>query len=477
MDRLAPDPAPARILIVDDDRALREGLAETVSDLGHRPVLAASGAEALARMAADPGIAAVLLDLRMPGDLDGMAVLQRLRALPQPPPVTVLTAYASAENTIEAMRLGAYDHLTKPVGRAELAGLIGGMLALAASAAPDAPGPAAPSSLIGSSEAMRRVQKAVGLAADSDATVLLQGETGTGKEVAARALHAHGRRRDGPFVPVNCAAIPAELLESELFGHLRGAFTGATQDRPGAFREADGGTLFLDEIGDMPPSMQAKILRALQERVVTPVGGRPVPVDVRVVAATHRDLPRLVAEGGFRQDLFYRLNVVPITLPPLRERLADILPLAEHFLCASGAGPKRLASDAAAALMRHPWPGNVRELRNVIERAAVLARGAVIGADDLGLSDPGRPDGVPGAEAVLPGWLDGDLPGAVARLEEAMIRRALGESGGNRAQAAKRLGIQRQLLYAKIERYGLRDAAVSENPTGDVGNPDGRTLA
>ncbi|PIK69480.1 sigma-54-dependent Fis family transcriptional regulator [Methylobacterium frigidaeris] len=466
-----------RILIVDDEPALREGLAETVSDLGHCPVLAASGAEALARVAADPAIAAVLLDLRMPGDLDGMAVLKRLRSGPRPPPVAVLTAYASAENTIEAMRLGAYDHLTKPVGRAELAGLLGGMLALPADAAPDASAPAGPSALIGSSEAMRRVQKAVGLAADSDATVLLQGETGTGKEVAARALHAYGRRQAGPFVPVNCAAIPADLLESELFGHLRGAFTGATSDRTGAFREADGGTLFLDEIGDMPPSMQAKILRALQERVVTPVGGRPAPVDVRVVAATHRDLPRLVAEGGFRQDLFYRLNVVPITLPPLRERLADILALAEHFLCWSGAGQKRLGPEAAAALMRYPWPGNVRELRNVIERAAVLARGAVIGAEDLGLRDPGPPGEAPGAEGFLPAWLHGDLPGAVARLEEAMIRRALRASGGNRARAAKSLGIQRQLLYAKIERYGLRDAAMSGNQTDDVANPDGPPLA
>ncbi|KMO09843.1 sigma 54-interacting transcriptional regulator, partial [Methylobacterium platani] len=254
-------------------------------------------------------------------------------------------------------------------------------------------------------------------------------ETGTGKEVAARALHAHGRRRAGPFVPVNCAAIPADLLESELFGHLRGAFTGATQDRPGAFREAEGGTLFLDEIGDMPPAMQAKILRALQERVVTPVGGRPVPVAVRVVAATHRDLPQLVAEGGFRQDLFYRLNVVPITLPPLRERLADILSLAEHFLTLSGAGPKRLGAEAAAALMRHPWPGNVRELRNVIERAALLARGPVIGPADLGLSGNLGLAGDGMAAASLPDGRDGDrpgdLPGAVARLEEAMIRRAL----------------------------------------------------
>ncbi|NGM34927.1 sigma-54-dependent Fis family transcriptional regulator [Methylobacterium sp. DB0501] len=457
----------AHILIVDDEPALREGLAETVSDLGHRPVLAASGREALERVAADPAIAAVLLDLRMPGDLDGMAVLQRLRARAEAPPVAVLTAFASAENTIEAMRLGAYDHLTKPVGRAELAGLLAGMLARPAAIAA-APAPPGASCLIGTSEAMRRVQKAVGLAADSDATVLLQGETGTGKEIAARALHAHGRRRTGPFVPVNCAAIPADLLESELFGHLRGAFTGATQDRPGAFREAEGGTLFLDEIGDMPPAMQAKILRALQERVVTPVGGRPVPVTVRVVAATHRDLPRLVAEGGFRQDLFYRLNVVPIALPPLRERLADILALAEHFLAASGAGPKRLTPEAAAALMRHPWPGNVRELRNVIERAALLARGPAIGPADLGLAG----DAAPAAESALPDWLGDDLPGAVARLEEAMIRRALRDSGGNRARAAKSLGIQRQLLYAKIERYRLHESESSEIPTEDVRNPD-----
>ena len=462
------DSRPARILIVDDEPALREGLAETVSDLGHVPILAASGAEALACVAADPAIAAVLLDLRMPGALDGMAVLQRLRAQAAAPPVAVLTAYASAENTIEAMRLGAYDHLTKPVGRAELVDLLGGMLARPARPI-EPPAPAAAPGLIGTSEAMRRVQKAVGLAADSDTTVLLQGETGTGKEVAARALHAHGRRSTGPFVPVNCAAIPADLLESELFGHLRGAFTGATQDRAGAFREASGGTLFLDEIGDMPPPMQAKILRVLQERVVTPVGGRPVPVAVRVVAATHRDLPRLVAEGGFRQDLFYRLNVVPIVLPPLRERLADILPLAEHFLTLAGAGTTRLSPEAAALLMRHPWPGNVRELRNVIERAAVLARGPSIGAGDLGLSGPGPEE----AGSALPAWLGDDLPGAVARLEEAMIRRALRASGGNRAQAAKALGIQRQLLYAKIERHGLgRDDAASGNTTPGVGNPD-----
>ncbi|ACL57306.1 sigma-54-dependent transcriptional regulator [Methylobacterium nodulans] len=464
----------ATVLIVDDEPALREGLAETIADLGHEPVLAASGREALARLAANPDIAAVLLDLRMPGDLDGIAVLKRIRDRPRAPPAVVLTAYASAENTIEAMRLGAFDHLTKPVGREELRALLGRMLSLRApgEAAPAAPAAAAETCLVGSSEAMRRVQKAIGLAADSDATVLLQGETGTGKEVVARALHDHGRRWSAPFVPVNCAAIPAELLESELFGHVKGAFTGAAADRPGAFREAQGGTLFLDEIGDMPPAMQAKILRAIQDKVVTPVGGRPVAVEMRVVAATHRDLPALVASGGFRQDLYYRLNVIPIVLPPLRERLADILPLAEHFLAlgAGGGGvPRRLTPQAAARLLRYDWPGNVRELRNIIERAAVLVRGEVIDAADLDLPGFDRPGG-PAPED----WLSGDLPTAVARLEKAMIARALQESSGNRAQAAKRLGIQRQLLYAKIERYGLADrgGGTSERTTPGVGKDD-----
>ena len=414
----------------------------------------------------------MFLDLRMPGELDGMTVLKRIQERAQAPPVVILTAYASAENTIEAMRLGAYDHLTKPVGREELRSLLERMVSRVTLGEVPASPEVAETGLVGSSEGMRRVQKAIGLAADSDATVLLQGETGSGKEVVARALHEHGRRRSMPFVPINCAAIPADLLESELFGHVKGAFTGATSDRRGAFRDAQGGTLFLDEIGDMPPTMQAKILRVLQDRVVTPVGGRPSAVDVRVVAATHRDLPAMVAGGAFRQDLYYRLNVVPITLPPLRERLADIVPLAEHFLrlCADAGRPgKPLTPDAASRLLRHAWPGNVRELRNVVERADVLVRGGAIDAADLGLDEPGSSDG-PDQED----WLSGDLPTAVARLEKAMVGKALRETGGNRAQAAKRLGIQRQLLYAKIERYGLGQPEASGFRTLDVGKDDTR---
>jgi two-component system NtrC family response regulator len=436
------------ILIVDDDAALRDGLAETLSDLGHRPEQAADGAAALARLA-QGGIDAVLLDLRMPG-LDGMTVLRRIRASADPPPVAVLTAVPTAGNTIEAMRLGAVDHLAKPVGRADLSALLARMLP-GGSAPAAAPPPAAEDDIVGGSAALREVQKAIGMLADTDTTVLITGETGTGKEVVARAIHRHGRRAARPFVAVNCAAIPGELLESQLFGHVRGAFTGAIADRAGSFREANSGTLFLDEIGDMDPALQAKLLRVVQERVVTPLGGRPVPVDVRILAATHRDLAAAVREGRFREDLYYRLGVVPVALPPLRERLADIVPLAEHFLSAAGgAAPKRLSAEAAARLLAHSWPGNVRELRNAMERVAALARRPVIAATDLDFLDVAAKPADPGTD-----WLAGELPDAVARLEAAMIRRALADCAGNRAEAARRLGIHRQLLYEKLRRYGI----------------------
>jgi DNA-binding NtrC family response regulator len=448
------------VLIVDDDAALRKALATALSDLGHEPAEAADGAAALAwlvRRRAD----AVLLDLRMPGT-DGMEVLRRIRALADPPPVAVLTAVPTSANTIEAMRLGAADHLAKPIGREDLKALLARMLST------PAPVPSSPvaddDELVGSGSAMREVQKTIGLLADSDSTVLISGETGTGKEVVARAIHRHGRRANVPFVAVNCAAIPAELLESLLFGHVRGAFTGAFADRAGSFQEAGGGTLFLDEIGDMDQAMQAKLLRVLQERVVTPLGGRPVPVDVRVIAATHRDLPSAVRAGHFREDLYYRLGVVPLPVPPLRERLADIVPLAEHFLALAAAGgePKRLSSDAASRLLIHSWPGNVRELRNAMERAAVLVRRPVVTAADLDFLSTSGP--LPNME-----WLPGTLPEAVARLEAEIIRRALVSAGGNRARAAERLGIRRQLLYDKIARYGLDESA---KRTDDVPKED-----
>jgi DNA-binding NtrC family response regulator len=457
----------ATILIVDDDRALRESLEETVAGLGHRSVSAASGSEALARLERE-SVDAVLLDLHLP-EMDGIEVLRRLRENPAPPPVVILTAFASAANTIEAMRLGAFDHLTKPIGRDDLDALLQRMLPRARLARAADVDLGEPETLVGSSEAMRRVQKTIGLAADSDATVLVLGETGTGKELVARALHEHGRRKAKPFIAVNCAAIPSDLLESELFEHVKGAFTGASSDRAGAFREANGGTLLLDEIGDMPPAMQAKILRVLQDRVVTPVGGRSAPVDVRVIAATHRDLTEWIAKGRFREDLYYRLNIVRISLPPLRERLADILPLVEHFLrAASDSEPKQLTAAAAARLLSHSWPGNVRELKNVIERANVLVRSNIIDAGDLDLASD-----IPFASAYQApvDWLAGDLPTALARLEEAMIRRALDACGGNRAEAARRLNVHRQLLYAKMRRYGLLPE-VSEATTAGVVKDD-----
>jgi DNA-binding NtrC family response regulator len=458
----------ATILIVDDDRALREGLAETIAGLGHRPLSAASGQEALARLERE-AVDAVLLDLHMP-EMDGIEVLRRLRENPKRPPVVILTAFASAANTIEAMRLGAFDHLTKPIGRDDLDALLQRVFARGLVARPISVDGSEGDTLIGSSEAMRRVQKTIGLAADSEATVLVLGETGTGKEMVARALHDHGRRKAKAFIAVNCAAIPVDLLESELFGHVKGAFTGAASDRTGAFREANGGTLLLDEIGDMPPAMQAKILRVLQDKVVVPVGGRPAAVDVRVIAATHRDLTEWIAEGRFREDLYYRLNLVRIMLPPLRERLADIVPLAEHFLrAASAREPKQLTAPAAARLLSHSWPGNVRELKNVIERANVFVRGNIIDAGDLDLASD---ISVTSSAEGPVDWLAGDLPTALARLEEAMIRRALDACDGNRAEAARRLNVHRQLLYAKMRRYGLVHLDVSEATTAGVAKDD-----
>jgi DNA-binding NtrC family response regulator len=454
----------ATVLIIDDDAALRDGLSETLTDLGHTPRTASSGREGLAALSG--AIDAVLLDLRMPGGLDGIDVLRRIRSQADAPPVVVLTAFASAENTIEAMRLGAFDHLTKPIGRDELRTLLDRLPSRTRSALSTRQ--SSPDALIGLSDGMRRVQKAIGLAADSQATVLILGETGTGKELVARALHVHSQRKDHPFVAVNCAAIPADLLESELFGHVKGSFTGATSDRAGAFRDAESGTLFLDEIGDMPLAMQAKILRALQERIITPVGGKPVPISARVIAATHRDLSKLVAAGQFREDLYYRLNVVPIAIPPLRERRSDIVPLAEHFLLAAsfGSSGKQLTPAAIETLSRYDWPGNVRELRNVIERACVLTRSDVIDALDIDTGAGG------GQSLTATSQLEADLPAAVAKLEEIMIRTALQACGGNRTEAARRLNINRQLLYTKMQRYGLADGEPSGKATPPVGKDD-----
>lgn len=439
------------VMIIEDDDSVRDSLARALIDLGHRTIQAGSGRIAL-DILREEQIDAIILDLRMP-EMDGLELLRRLRAdRIGAPPVAILTGYATSANTIEAMRLGAFDHLTKPIRRDDLESLISRMLQSRAGgdiAATDSRDHT-DHDLIGPSSAVRAVEKTIGLVADSAVTVMITGETGSGKELVARAIHRHGRRSSGPFVAVNCAAIPAELLESELFGHARGAFTGAVAERSGAFRDADQGTLFLDEVGDMDSVMQAKILRALQERVVTPVGGRPVSVDVRVLAATNRDLTAAVQAGRFREDLFYRLNVVPIHLAPLRDRLADIVPLAEHFLRGVTDPPKQLTAEAAARLMAYPWPGNVRELKNAIERAAVLCRSDALAASDFDfLTTASTPLQSPSD------WARGDLPSAITQLEIYMITRALHETAGNRAEAARRLGIRRQQLYSKVQKYGI----------------------
>jgi two-component system NtrC family response regulator len=463
----------ARILIIDDDDAFRETLAETLVAFGHAVDGAADGERALALLRSAAPFDAIFLDQRMPR-LDGLATLAALRAGSAPPPVVMLTAFASAGATIEAMRLGAFDHLAKPVTREALRAVLERILqrctapaALPAGVSDDDDEAPDDADLIGPSEAMRDVHKRIGMAAASTAPVLVLGETGTGKEVVARALHRYSARAAGPFVAVNCAAIPAELLESELFGHVRGAYTGAVGERPGCFRMADGGVLLLDEIGDMPLDVQAKILRVLQEREVVPLGGsRPIPVDVRIVAATHRDLDQAVREGRFRADLLYRLDVLSIRLPALRERPLDIVPLALHFLrraagdTTAGAAAQTLSADGAEWLLRRRWPGNVRELCNAMARCQALVRHAVIDAADLEAvlapqASAPAPE-VGSADGALPDdWYGQPLPQAVERLERLLLERALDQAHGNRAEAARRLGIHRQLLYRKLSQYGL----------------------
>lgn len=439
------------ILLVDDDAAFRESLGEALEDLGYAVVHAGSTRQALGCLRAhSPALA--IVDLRMHHD-DGLTFLREARAQCPEMPCVILTGYASSQNTIEAMRLGAFDHLTKPIGREPLREL----LLRALPPVEPAPATALPQTptdeLIGDSDAMRQVFKLIGQAAASDASVMILGETGTGKEMVAFALHRNGPRAQKPFIAVNCAAIPADLLESELFGHIKGAFTGAHADRLGRFREAQGGTLFLDEIGDMSMVTQAKILRVLQERQVSPLGSsQTIAVDVRLVAATHRDLTAWIEQGQFREDLWYRLQVINVQLPPLRERQGDIVALAEHFLrsASDGRGPRRLSAQAIQSLLNHSWPGNVRELRNTMQRAALLGKGTVIDVQSLGLT----PSTLSSTRLELD-W-EGPLEAAVAAVEREMILRALVRAGQNRAEAARLLGISRQQLYRKLEQLDLQ---------------------
>jgi DNA-binding NtrC family response regulator len=450
-----------RVLVVDDEPGVQESLRMLLKD-DCEVVLSASVDEALRALSATPPDL-VLLDLVMPGR-SGFDLLAELSAAPDAPPVVVLTGTRTVATAVEAMKQGAADYVTKPFEVEALRIKIRQLLErrdlerevaqLRAQVEPQE----RLGDLLGASEPMQRVYRTIRRVADSKATVLIRGESGTGKELAARAIHALGARGDGPFVAVNCAGIPDTLIESELFGHERGAFTDARERRVGRFEAASGGTLFLDEIGELAPAVQAKLLRALQERRIDRVGGsEPVEVDVRVLAATNRDLEQDVAEGRFRSDLFYRINVVPLELPPLRERRGDLRLLAQHFLqCAraeAGRGPRSIASSALTALEHFPWPGNVRELQNAIEHAVALAEGEVLEPADLprAVVQSGRGEQL--REAVRAGEVG--LEQATAHFERELLREALEHAGWNQTRAAEQLRITRRSLKLRMDRVGL----------------------
>jgi two-component system, NtrC family, response regulator AtoC len=445
-----------RFLIVDDDSRMRRVLQILARKIGLEPE-AAAGADAALESFARERCDVVVTDLKMPGK-DGIQFLRQLRAIDGDVPVIVLTAHGTVETAVEAMKLGALDYLQKPFDVDALELVIRRALDhsrarlenrfLREQAAPSV----AVGGLIGGSPAMTPVFDLVRQVAPTRSAVLITGETGTGKELVARAVHDLSPRKDQLFVPINCSAIPADLLESELFGHVRGAFSGAQSDRVGKFQAADDGTLFLDEIGDMDVRLQPKLLRVLQEGVIEPLGtNRRIPVDVRIVASTNRDLDTAMREGKFREDLFFRLSVFQVKLPPLRERTDDVVPLAEAFLAEFGrelGRPALRLEPAAAALLRgYAWPGNVRELRNVMERAAVLSRGAVDGALLRSF--------LAAAPSVGASVRSHDLEQAIAELERRMILDALAASGNDKPAAARLLGIGERTLWTKLKKHGV----------------------
>ncbi len=436
-----------RLLVVDDEPKLGRLVADMLALDGHEVLRAGGGREALALLASRP-IDVVVTDLRMP-EVDGLAVLAAARALPAPPEVVLMTAYGTAESAVAAMKAGAADYVTKPFSMDELRLRIGRLAAqrraeatsarLVQRLTPD---------LIAASPAMQAALAAARQVAATDATVLLLGESGTGKSQLARFVHFQGRRAAAPFAEVHCAALPEPLLEAELFGHEKGAFTGALQRKVGHLAAADSGTLFLDEIGEVTPATQVKLLRFLQDRTFVPVGATEArAVDVRVISATNRDLDDAVRTGAFREDFFYRLNVFAIRVPPLRERREDVLPIAEALLARRGLPPAKLSTGARARLLAHAWPGNVRELENALERALILAGDGEIVADHLLTGGAGSARGRRAAELVGEGFSLDDF-------ERELILAALERAGGNKAAAARLLGVTRRRLYSLLASQG-----------------------
>jgi two-component system response regulator AtoC len=508
--------AQHRILLVDDEPNLRKVLGALLRQQGHEVHAETDGAAALARVKSAPPrtFDVVISDLRMP-NLDGIGLLKALAVHEPNLPVILLTAHGSVDSAVEAVKLGAFDYLEKPFDRDQIHQVVEKAIATRERAGPSAAAPPPPAEeledpcthagMVGRSPQMQAIREIVGTVAASPSTVLITGESGTGKELVARALHLGSPRRSQPFIKVNCAAIPAGLVESELFGHERGAFTGAVSSRPGRFELADGGTLFLDEVSEIPKEIQVKLLRAIQESEFERVGGvKTLRVHVRLIAATNRNLEELIQSGQFREDLYYRLNVVPIHLPALRERVEDLALLVAHFVgrCNErlGKAVQGLAPAALAALERYPWPGNIRELENLIERMVLFASGPTVDEDDLpdayagdghahsaaetGTRMPVADGGDPRHIRLPLSSLGHDLKEAVragSRLvEEALIREALAKTDGNVTRSARALGISRRSLQSKMKELGLResqaDDAVKATPAGGETprGPDGR---
>ncbi|MBM4137942.1 MAG: sigma-54-dependent Fis family transcriptional regulator [Nitrospira sp.] len=453
---------PATILVADDDAVARALLAEALKKEGYAVEAFASGEETIAR-GCQGHVDVVLTDIRM-GAVDGLTVLRKFKQMSPNTVVVVLTAFGSLEGAVEAIKQGAYDYLAKPFRKDEIKLVVkrsldhcrllreNAQFRHALQRTSDC------SPLVGSSPAMLEVYKLVARVAESKSTVLLQGESGTGKELIARAIHANGLRRAKPFVPVNCGALPDSLLESEMFGYEKGAFTGAVRTKAGLFEAANGGSLFLDEIGELGAAVQVKLLRVMQDQEVRRVGGTgSIKVDVRIIAATNRDLKRLVTEGKFRNDLFYRLQVVPITLPSLVERREDIPMLVHHFLqkCARGEGPtvRGVLPETMGVLTRYRWPGNVRELENAIEQAVSLSPGPLLTPDDL--PEAIRHAAVEDREGIRRSDPASDATLTLEEVEKRHLVLVLKETKGNKVKAAKILGIDRRTLYRMAERLGL----------------------